>query len=253
MPQLGLGLRANVSGSILFNNPASIPGLQLWLDATRGLFDATSGGSPVTTDGASVARWEDQSGNSRNASQATSGNRPILKTSVQGGKNGIRFDGINDFMATSSFAHSVPLTLFLACKRLSNTGSSGDFNRIIEHGSNDGTAIVTRATGLIDYQYATNEGTNSLVNPGTDTKVYEYFVDSSSPRNLTFRVNNGNQTTATRSQTPATPAVFNLSQFGGGGFNSNIEIYELCYYNVKITDSDRAKVRDYLNRKWGVY
>ena len=233
--------------------PTSISGLQLWLDSMQGLFDATSGGNSVTTDGAEVARWEDKSGNNRNALQATSNNRPILKTAVQNGKNGIRFDGINDFMATSSFAHSVPLTLFLVCKRLSNTGSAGDFNRIIEHGSNDGTAIITRATGLIEYQYATNEGVNSVVNPGTDTKVYEYFVDSSSPRNLTFRVNNGNQTTATRSQTPATPAVFNLSQFGGGGFNSNIEIYELCYYNVKITDSDRDNVRDYLNFKWSIF
>jgi hypothetical protein len=233
--------------------PTSISGLQLWLDSMQGLFDATSGGNPVTTDGAAVARWEDKSGNNRNALQATSNNRPILKTSVQNGKNGIRFDGINDSMATGSFAHSVPLTLFLVCKRLSTSGSEGDFNRIIEHGSNDGTAIITRATGLIEYQYATNEGTNSLVSPATDTKIYEYFVDSSSPRNLTFRVNNGNQTTATRSQTPATPLAFNLSQFGGGGFHSNIEIYELCYYNVKITDSDRDNVRNYLNFKWSIF
>lgn len=249
---LGLGLRLG-SGKVGGFSPTSISGLALWLDATKGLFDATSGGNSVTTDGAAVARWEDQSGNSRNASQATSNSRPILKTAVQNGKNGIRFDGINDFMATGSFAHSVPLTLFLVCKRLSTSGSEGDFNRIIEHGSNDGTAIVTRTTGLIEYQYATNEGVNSAVNPGTDTKVYEYFVDSSAPRNLTFRVNNGNQTTATRSQTPATPAAFNLSRFGGGGFHTNIEVYELCYYNIKISDSDRTKVRDYLNFKWSIF
>jgi hypothetical protein len=233
--------------------PTSISGLQLWLDSMQGLFDATTGGNSVTTDGSAVARWEDKSGNNRNALQATSINRPILKTSVQNGKNGIRFDGINDFMATSSFAHSVPITLFLVCKRLSNTGSELDYNRIIEHGSNDGTAIVTRATGFIEYQYATNESSNSLVNPLTNTKVYEYFVDSSSPRNLTFRVNNANQTTATRNFTPTTPGAFNLSQYGGGGYSSNIEIYELCYYNVKISDSDRDNVRNYLNFKWSVF
>lgn len=255
MPQLGLGLRANVSGSILFNNPASIPGLQLWLDATRGLFDATSGGSPVTTDGASVARWEDQSGNSRNASQATSEKRPILKTSVQVGKNGIRFDGIDDCMATSSFAHSVPLTLFIACKRLSNTGSQTDFNRIVEHGANTGLAIITRsATNRIAYQYSTSEPADSGVDPGTDAKIYEMFVDSSATRNITFRVNNANQTTTQRAGTPVTPATFNLVQFiTNGSFNANVEIYELCYYDNLITNSDRDNVRNYLNRKWGVY
>lgn len=233
--------------------PSNIAGLSLWLDASNGLFDATSGGNPVIADGSSVARWEDRSGNSRNASMPTSAFRPILKTGVQNGRNGIRFDGSNDFMVTDSFAHSVPLTLFLVCKRLSNTGSVSDFNRIIEHGSNNGVCIITRASGNIQYQYATSSPADSSVNPATDTKVYEMFVDSSAPRNVTFRVNNTNETTTTRSQTPATPSVFNLVQFGGGSFNANVEIYELCYYNIKITDTDRDNLRNYLNSKWGVY
>ena len=239
--------------------PSDIAGLSLWLDATTGLFDATSGGNPVNTDGGSVARWEDQSGNSRNASQTISANRPILKTAVQNGRNGIRFDGSNDSMTTASFAHSVPITLFLVCKRLSNTGSQSDFNRIIEHGSNNGVCIVTRTpsppTGIfrIQYQYATTSLSDSFVDPATDTKVYELFVDSSAPRNITFRVNNSNQTTTTRTQTPATPLPFNLAQFGGGSYNANVEIYELCYYNLKISDQERDNVRNYLNSKWAVY
>lgn len=234
--------------------PSNIAGLSLWLDASNGLFDATSGGNPVVADGSSVARWEDRSGNSRNASQATSANRPILKTAVQNGRNGIRFDGSNDSMTTDSFAHSVPLTLFLVCKRLSNTGSQSDFNRIIEHGSNNGTAIITRsATNRIAYQYSTSEPRDSTVDPVTDTKIYEMFVDSSAPRNITFRVNNANQTTTARTGSPATPLPFNLAQFGGGSYNANVEIYELCYYNLKISDQDRDNVRNYLNSKWAVY
>lgn len=237
-------------------DPKSIAGLQLWLDATKGLFDATSGGSAVTTDDAEVARWEDQSGNGRDATQGTLNDRPVLKTSVQNSKNGIRFDGLNDFMTTASFAHSVPLTIFLVCKRLSNTGSQGDYNRLIEHGSNNGVCILTRSAGggnKIHYQYASADITDSGVDPLTDTKIYEYFVDSASPRNLTFRINNANETTATRVGTPTTPSVFNLVQYGGGSYNANVELYELCYYNVKITDSERDSVRDYLNTKWSVY
>ncbi|NDC19766.1 MAG: hypothetical protein EBZ87_05820 [Microbacteriaceae bacterium] len=240
-------------------SPSSIAGLQLWLDATTGLFDATSGGNAVTTDGSAVARWEDQSGNGRNATQATLNNRPVLKTSIQNGKSGIRFDGSNDFMATASFAHSVPLTLFIVCKRLSNTGSQLDYNRIVEHGSNNGVCIITRSpsppTGIfrIQYQYATYSLSDSLFDPATNTSIYEMFVDSSAPRNITFRVNNANQTSSTRAETPATPLPFNLAQFGNGSYNGNVEIYEVCYYNIKITDTDRDNVRNYLNSKWGVY
>ena len=237
-------------------SPTDIAGLQLWLDATTGLFDATSGGSAVTADAAAVARWEDQSGNARHATQGTLNNRPVLKTSVQNSKNGIRFDGSNDFMTTASFAHSVPLTIFLACKRLSNSGSVGDYNRIIEHGSNNGVAIITRgAVGgfKINYQYANSAVSDSGVDPSTNTQIIEYFVDSSSPRNLTFRLNNANETISTRTGTPATPTVFNLVQFGGASYNANVELYELCYYNVKITDSERDSVRNYLNAKWSIY
>ena len=50
--------------------PQTIAGLQLWLDATTGLYDAASGGGAVTTDSAAVARWEDRSGNARHFTQS---------------------------------------------------------------------------------------------------------------------------------------------------------------------------------------
>ena len=78
-----LNRRGFFGGAAKAFSPTDIAGLQLWLDATTGLFDATSGGSAVTTDGSAVARWEDQSTNGRNLTQATVNDRPVLKTSVQ--------------------------------------------------------------------------------------------------------------------------------------------------------------------------
>ena len=97
--------------------PSDIAGLQLWLDATTGLFDATSGGNAVTTDGSAVARWEDQSGNNRHFKQSTSNNRPALKTSIQNGKNVIRFDSVNDFMEMdSAFTGLTTASYFIVLK-----------------------------------------------------------------------------------------------------------------------------------------
>lgn len=77
--------------------PREIHGCALALDASipSSLYNATSGGSLVAADGA-VARWEDQSGNARHMTQATSGNRPILR--IAGLSNGasLDFDGSND-------------------------------------------------------------------------------------------------------------------------------------------------------------
>jgi len=78
--------------------PKTISGLQIWLDANVGLFNNTIGGNLVTSDSASVARWEDQSGNGRHISQSVSESRPILKTLVQNGKNILRFDGLDDHL-----------------------------------------------------------------------------------------------------------------------------------------------------------
>jgi hypothetical protein len=76
-------------------NPKSVNGLNVWFDATQGLFDATTGGNAVTTNGASIARWEDQSGNGWHLTQTTAGSRPTLTTSALNSKNGVTFDGVS--------------------------------------------------------------------------------------------------------------------------------------------------------------
>ena len=69
-------------------NPSRISNLDLWLDAADGntLFDATSGGNLVTSDGSAVKRWEDKSGGGRHASSA--GHTAIFPTLTTAGKNG---------------------------------------------------------------------------------------------------------------------------------------------------------------------
>lgn len=107
-----------------------------WWDATDAstLYDATSGGSLVAADG-SIARWEDKSGNANHATQSTSGYRPIRKTSLQNGRDGIRFDGSDDHFnyTTSVFSYTGAATVFAVTKGLTN--GANDYGAIIaEHG-----------------------------------------------------------------------------------------------------------------------
>jgi hypothetical protein len=76
-------------------SPSDIPNLALWLDASdaNSFFDATSGGSEVTSDAASVARWEDKSGNARHFTQSTAGERPALAVAAVNGRNALYSSG----------------------------------------------------------------------------------------------------------------------------------------------------------------
>jgi hypothetical protein len=67
-------------------------------------------------DNDAVADWTDRSANARTASQATSGNRPVFKTAVQGGSPIVRFDGSNDQLLTSSYALPSAASLVSAAK-----------------------------------------------------------------------------------------------------------------------------------------
>lgn len=56
-------------------------------------------------DGAGVSSWRDASGNSRTLTQATSGKQPLFRSTAAAlnGRSAIDFDGIDDFLESSSF------------------------------------------------------------------------------------------------------------------------------------------------------
>lgn len=94
--------------------PSSVSGLLAWYDASDGatLYDATSGGSQVTTNGNAVKRWEDKHG-SYDATEAT--NAPVLDT---GSSGSLDFDGSNDQLAVAtSFGSRSALTIVAFVRR----------------------------------------------------------------------------------------------------------------------------------------
>ena len=108
------------------SSPLDIAGCALWLDGdqsvTQSLFDATSGGSAVSTNGGSVARWEDKSGNGRHFVQSSAPVRPTLSTAAKNGRSVVTFDATDDYMisaatqtipqpATWMFVYKVPSSI----------------------------------------------------------------------------------------------------------------------------------------------
>jgi hypothetical protein len=71
-------------------------------------------GSPA--DGTAIASWNDQAGTPHALAQATGSKQPKIKTGVLNSKAAVRFDGVDDYLATSAFSQAQPLTATIVYK-----------------------------------------------------------------------------------------------------------------------------------------
>ena len=67
-------------------------------------------------DNDAAGTWTDFSGNSRDATNSDSGEKPLYKTGIINGKPVFRFDGSNDCLFTPSFSQPQYFTMFVVCR-----------------------------------------------------------------------------------------------------------------------------------------
>ena len=232
-------------------NPSRISGLQLWLDATKGLFDATSGGNPVTTDGATIARWEDQSSSGYHVTQATSANRPVLKTGIKNNKNVVRFDGTNDALISASISSdNLPkLTAFFVVSAAG--GGGGNAGRFIERGTGSFNVFMFSGTGpsMICGGGQLTAGSVSL---STFNLISSRWTGGAGLGTTIIRTN---KSLAGTGNTSSTPNVANTTyQIGNRTAldrTFNGDVGEIIIYNESLTDAQIDQVESYLYSKWG--
>jgi lysophospholipase L1-like esterase len=132
-------------------NPNDLANIVLWLDSTAGLFDATSGGSAVTTDHATIARWEDQSGNGKHVTQATSGKRPVLDATAGLVVSEIDTDTSSNqyFNATAFTVDRQNFSVFWVLELNSLRSSIGSYQYLMTDSADGFDVIIEQATGKI--------------------------------------------------------------------------------------------------------
>jgi hypothetical protein len=111
----GYGAGPGASGGAAAFSPSDLAApLELWFDANdlATLWQDSGRTTPVTADADPVGAWDDKSGNTRHATQAVAGTRPLYKTAQFGAKAGIDFVS-SDFLATPSFTRAQPSTWFV--------------------------------------------------------------------------------------------------------------------------------------------
>ena len=242
---------ANGSGATLPAVPSGT--LRLWLKADAGLVTNASG---------QVSVWHDQSGNANDATQANSGQQPLLVNPVATNNwAAVRFDGVEsstsgDFMQGSGDV-GIPnaFTAFLFYSENSTSDSYG-------WGKDVWMAGVPSTSGSC-------RGFASVYNePTFTTWNIDYFANFSLPvssyRISTLRFNTNQDFAELFDYTASSSNLFTFNTSGQstpgagyyiGGMGSQIrnfggDIAELIIYRGALSDNDRLQVEQYLQQKY---
>lgn len=221
--------------------PLDMPSLELWLDASRPLYQDVAQLTLATADGDPVGAWPDQSGNNRDVS-VVAANAPTLALNAQNGIPNVRFDGVNEYLR-ATFSVTQPYTLFMAMLQDAFNGRqfiggvTANAGAIFQNAPAPNIALFAGAIlgnngnfamdtfGILHAEF--NGANSSLI--VNETAALTGNAGANNPGGVTLASNNG------------------LAAF------ADIDIGEVIIYDGILSVANRNKVRDYLNLKWAAY
>lgn len=226
-------------GSFIYDTTLSKTNLKLWLSAGNGL-DTASG---------RVSGWYDRSGNSNNATQTSSGNRPSIVSNVINGKSVIRFDGSASYL-TLPAASTIGI-------------QNSDYEMFVVAKSS--SSSIQFLIGTVDnYEVQLNGGLGARFIPsgapyldkGSDgqyTNGQAHIVDAKGTSTYgSIRIDGeigGYSATDRRS---SSASALNIGRRSSNAYFLNGDIAEIIIYNADLTKEQRLAITDYLSNKYNI-
>jgi Neuraminidase (sialidase) len=233
--------------------PTDISGLFAWYDASDAntLYDNTTGGSQVAADG-EIKRWEDKTANGYHLTQATSTRFPIRKTAVQNGKDVVRFDGSNDFIARVNTPNeSQPTSIFAVCKTTRFNQTSGSREYVIDSYLAGDARQIIAARGNQTNQPSRFGGT-AWVSSGVSTPSGFFLAGGIYDGSSSKAIVNSTVGSAGNAGSFAIRGVALGVNFTANGDFLNGDIAEVLLYDSALSGADITKVYNYLAANWGL-
>ncbi len=218
--------------------PSDISNLRLWLKADS---LSLSNNDPVAT-------WTDSSGQGFNASQGTSGNRPLYKTSIIQGLPVVRFDGTDDF-----------LTLGVVDPFTARTGEACTVFAIVSMTQAASTHwIIARDTDTSAREFAFGfDGTSAPVSQisggaglsGTTVSAGWHYLTWELDPAVTHKgyVDGVNTETVAGAAGPTSGDAIDIGRRGYSGFNgyAGMDLLELFAFNRRINSTEIGQMHAY--------
>ena len=201
----------------------------------NGDLDTTALKSFVGSGNGYVTIWYDQSGNGRNAIQATTSKQPaiVLNGTIQRANSqpAVVFNGVSQTMASSTFAISQPFTRNSVFAPLSISGSYPNvFNSV---GASPNTALYYSTTSQIT-SYAGLNGPSQSISASNNPNIFtETFNGSGSSLSK-----NGNLSSLSNAGTNGINGV-QIASNNGSSYFSNCSISEIIIFPQALSSSDR--------------
>lgn len=224
-------------------NPSRLGNLQLWLKA-----------STITglADGDAITTWADQSGNNRDATQATAARKPLYKINILNGKAVVRFDGVDDRLNTAAF-QAFPQkrgTIFVVATMGTVTGDRAMLGPEYT-GVAIGWELAHSATTSLDLFWYDDVASAQIVDGApTGTSIWE--VVRTSDTSLTGLRNGTADAAITITDNQPTSEVLTVGASRDALDFWNSDIAEIIIYGDAKSAADRKKVRRYLSREYAI-
>lgn len=213
---------------------------------TTAWYEASDNSSPniITSAGNEVFQWSDKSGNGYNLTQGGIGIQPTTGTHTLNGMNTIRFDGINDYIFSTTGMPSGDLTIFAV-----HDFAGGAQEAVITNGGNyaSGTQAMIRP-------WTINYGqTQETIPPVSADPVIMMLRGNASVMEGSGNGDTVISTAVTLRDTMEPNIILGASSSGTTPFAYYPgNIAEIIIFNSFIDDDTRRKVEGYLAWKWGL-
>lgn len=226
------------------NNPYLIApsALRLWLKADR---TEANNGQPVL----SVKNATDDLIDFAQVT-TTPSLAPTLITNAINNRPALRFDGIDDFLtSTTTSIHTTNGLSVIIVGKTSNTANNNQ-TYISKFDS------TNREWRLQNDEFNVVNDTLNFSNNNTNFNILSALWSPTNPQ-LSISINNNTTSTTTGANTIATtnepiPIIVGANNQGSTGF-LNGDIAEILVYNKKLSDTELTKVRTYFNNKYSIY
>jgi hypothetical protein len=212
--------------------PTGIPGLQLYL------VDTTLSGS----DGDAIGTWTKSGGVGSNATQATSGKKPLLK--IVGDVKCLRFDGVDDFLhAAISGMTSDCTVLVLAKFNSAGTGALVDLSS--DDSSTNTAAQLYELSGSMRAIYAGGVSGQAQAT-FTDTTDYHVHTGKYSASGRTLYRDGVQVATNAVAATLAAATGVRIGELFQDVYPASVDIRAVLVYDSALSNTDRANAEAYL-------
>lgn len=233
-------------------NPGAL-GATVWWKGDGDYWQDSARTTRALADGDPIGSWDDASGNSRHALQATAGSRPLLKLGANGlnGHAVVRFDGTDDRLSATIDAATVQ-RLFVVAKKNSSPAAATD--DLFGYGTTAFAQFGCDTAVAPNYWWHSNQAAASVAIGGTPTAWNIIYLTVVSASSVVWRLNGG---TSVASFDPAdtltTSTALTLgSNVAAGGNAGDYDIAEVFRTSAALTVANSDSVGYYLADKFAL-